>query len=58
MEVYKEEKRKVKMDIDGNKKLFWKELTKVNRGKVETWNRIKDGNGGWHWERRKFEGLF
>ena len=61
MEVYKEEKRKVKrciyqnkkevneqfgrkmnQDVDGSKKLFWKE---VNEGKLESCSRIKDGNG-------------
>ena len=33
-----------KMNQDGNGKLFWKEVTKVNGVKVENSNRIKDGN--------------
>ena len=64
MEVYKEEKRKVKMciyqnkkevneqfwrktnqDVYGNRKLFWKEVSKVNGGKVENCSRVKDGKG-------------
>ena len=32
-------------DVDGNRKLFWKEVSKVNGGKVESCSRIKDGNG-------------
>ena len=54
LEVYKEEKRKVKMfiyqsknefqeqfgrkihqDVNGNRKLFWKEVSKANGGKVD-----------------------
>ena len=31
-------------DMNGNK-LFWKEVGKVNGGKVENSNRIKDGYG-------------
>ena len=31
-------------DVNGNRKLFWK-VSKVNGGKVENSNRIKDGNG-------------
>ena len=31
-------------DISGNKKLFWK-VIKVNRGKMESSNRINNGNG-------------
>ena len=64
LEVYKEEKRKIKrciyqskeevqeqfgrmmnQDVNGNRKLFWKEVSKANRGKVENSNRIKAGNG-------------
>ena len=63
LEVYKEEKRKVKrliyqsknevpeqfgrkknQGVNGNRKLFWKEVRKVNRGKEEYYSRIKDGN--------------
>ena len=32
-------------DVGGNRKLFRKEVTKVNRRKVESCSRIKDGNG-------------
>ena len=32
-------------DMNGNRKLFWKEVSKVNGEKVENSNRIKDGNG-------------
>ena len=32
-------------DIDGNRKLFWNEVSKVNRGMGESCSRIKDGNG-------------
>ena len=64
LEIYKEEKRKVKrclyqskkevqeqfgrkmnQNVSGNRKLFWKEVSKVNGGKGENSNRIKDGNG-------------
>ena len=64
LEVYKEEKRKVKrciyqrkeevqeqfgrkmnQDVNGNKKLFKKEVSKANGRKVENFNRIKDVNG-------------
>ena len=31
-------------DVNGNRKLIWKEVSKVNGGKVENSNRIKDGN--------------
>ena len=60
MEVYKEERerlkgvfirakrkegRKMNQDLDGNRKLFWKEVTKIKGGKVESCHRIEDGNG-------------
>ena len=32
-------------DGNGNKKSFWKEVSNVKEGKVESCNRIKDGNG-------------
>ena len=32
-------------DVNGNRKLFWKEVSMTNGGKVENSNRIKDGNG-------------
>ena len=64
MEVYKEEKRKVKRciiqskkkvneqfgrkmneDVNGNMKLFWKEVSNAKGEKVESCSRVKDGNG-------------
>ena len=64
MEVYREEKRKVKRciyqnrkkvneqfgrkineDANGNRKLFWKEMSNMKGRKVLSWSRIKDGNG-------------
>ena len=32
-------------DVNGNRKLFWKEVSKVNEVKVECCSRVKDGNG-------------
>ena len=32
-------------DMNGNRKLFWEEVSKANGGKMENSNRIKDGNG-------------
>ena len=31
-------------DVDGKRKLFWKEVSKVNRGNMEKCSRIKNGN--------------
>ena len=31
-------------DVNGNGKLFWKEVSKANVGKVKSCSRIKDGN--------------
>ena len=31
-------------DVNGNRKLLWKEMSRANGGKVENSNRIKDGN--------------
>ena len=44
-EAQEQFERKMTQDVNGNRKLFWKEVSKVNRGKVENSNRIKDGNG-------------
>ena len=44
-EVQEQFGRKMNQDVNGNRKLFWKEVSKVNRGKLENSNRIKDGNG-------------
>ena len=32
-------------DVNENRKLFWKKLSKAIGGKVEDYNRIKNGNG-------------
>ena len=45
-EVKEQFGRKMNKDVNGNRKLFWKEVSKANGGKVENSNRIKDGNGG------------
>ena len=44
-EVQEEFGRKMNQDVNGNRKLFWKEVTMMNRGKMENSNKIKDGNG-------------
>ena len=31
-------------DVNRNRKLFWKEVSKVNGGKAESCSKIKDGN--------------
>ena len=36
---------KMNQDVNGNRKPFWKEVSKVNGGKVESCSRVKDGNG-------------
>ena len=43
-EVHEEFGRKINQDVNGNRKLFWKE-SKANGEKVESCSRIKDGNG-------------
>ena len=37
--------RKMNHDVNGNRKLFRKEVNKANGEKVESCNRMKDGNG-------------
>ena len=32
-------------DVDGNQKLFWEKVSKVNVGKVESYSRKKDEKG-------------
>ena len=32
-------------DMNGNRKLFWKEVSKANGGKVESCSRVRYGNG-------------
>ena len=41
----KEFGRRKNQDGKGNMKLFWKEVSKANRGKVDNSSRIKDENG-------------
>ena len=36
---------KMTEDVNGNRKLFWKEISNVKGGKVESCNIMKDGNG-------------
>ena len=48
---------KMNQDVNGNRKLFWKEMSKANRGKVEGCIRIKDRKGGYHWKMLKCEGF-
>ena len=38
-------------DVNGNRKLFWKEVSKVNGGKVQSCTIVKVGMGGWHSEK-------
>ena len=33
-------------DVDGNRKLVWKEVSKVNEGKMESCSRIREEKGG------------
>ena len=44
-EVHEQLGRKMNKDVIGNTKLFWKEISNENGGKVENCSRIKDGNG-------------
>ena len=37
--------RKMNEDVNGNRKLFWKNVGNAKGGKVENCTRIKDGNG-------------
>ena len=37
--------RKMNEDVDGNRKLFWKEVSNMKGGNVERCSRIKAGNG-------------
>ena len=32
-------------DVNGNRKLFWKEVNNAKEGNVESCSRIKEGNG-------------
>ena len=44
-EVQEQFGRKMNQDVNGNRKIFWKEVSKANGGKVENSHRIKDGKG-------------
>ena len=48
--------RQMNQNVDGNRKLYWKEVSKVNGKMVESCSRIKK-MGGWHWDRMNYEGL-
>ena len=37
--------RKMNEEVNGNRKLFWKEMSNAKGAKVESYSRIKDGNG-------------
>ena len=37
--------RKMNKDVKGNRKLFWKEMCNAKGGKMESFSRIKYGNG-------------
>ena len=37
--------RKMDEDVNGNRILFWKEVSNARGGKVESCSRIKNGNG-------------
>ena len=43
-EVNEQFRRKMNHDVSGKRKLFWREVTKVNGGKVKRCSKIKDGN--------------
>ena len=43
-EVNEKYRRKMNEDVDGNRKLFWKEVSNGKGGMVESCSRIKDGN--------------
>ena len=43
-EVNEEFERNMSQDVYGNRKLYWKELSKLNGGKVESCSRIKGRN--------------
>ena len=38
-------RRKMNEDVNGNRKLFWKEVSNAKEGKVEICSRIRDANG-------------
>ena len=44
-EIQEQFGRKINQDVNENRKLFQKKVSKANRGKVESSRRKKDGNG-------------
>ena len=44
-EIQEQFRRKMNKGVNGNRKLFWKDVSKANGGKVESCSKIKDGNG-------------
>ena len=40
-DVHEQFRRKMNEDVNGNRKLFWKEASKVNGGKVGYYSKIK-----------------
>ena len=49
--------RKMNEDVNENRKLFWKEVSNANGGKVENCSRIKDRNGRLALEEVECEGF-
>ena len=43
-------------DVDGNKKLFWKEVSNVNGRNVESCNRINNESGRLAGKKMEYEG--
>ena len=43
--VHEQFGKKINQDVDRNRKLFWKEVSRTNGGKVENYSRIKDRSG-------------
>ena len=37
--------RKMSQDVNGNSKLFWKDVSNAKGGKMESCSRLKEGNG-------------
>ena len=56
-EVQEQYGRKMNQYVNGNRKLFWKEVSKANGRQVENSNRIKDGNGRLRLEEAEVEGF-
>ena len=45
MKVSEQFGRKMNEDVNGNRKLFWKEVNTAKGGKMESCSRTKDENG-------------